>query len=235
MTMTRAQVMALLKEHRNERGIAHWAKLGDRADGLRSFGIGLTQLRKLAKQVGRSQKLARQLWESDVYDAKVLGLLIDEPKLITREQAESQVDQLNAGMLSHVFASCDATLAKSPLAAELMHDWLDSPSDIRRRCAYSLVYELSKKKKVAGMDDAFFKQRIQHIQDHIHDEEMWVREAMLAALMGIGKRDLKLNKAAIRAAKKIGPVDIDYGDTQCEPLDVVKHLSAEHLQTRLAK
>jgi hypothetical protein len=52
--------------------------------------------------------------------------------------------------------------------------------------------------------------------------------------MGIGKRNKKLNAAAIRAVKKIGPVDIDYGDdNRCEPLDVLKHLTSDYLRNRL--
>ncbi|MEO8499124.1 MAG: DNA alkylation repair protein [Planctomycetota bacterium] len=232
MTMTKTQVLALLKENQNERGIAHWKKLGSKAGKLKSFGIGLTQLRKLAKQIGRDHKLALQLWNTDVYDAKIVGLLIDDPKQVSREQAEEQVDQLNAGMLSHVFASCDATLAKTPFAFELARDWVESKDDIRRRCGYALLYELSKKNP-KGMDDAYLLGRIEHIQKAIHGEEMWVREAMNTALMGIGKRNKSLNKAAIRAAKAIGPVDIDYGDdNSCEPLDVLKHLTSDYLKSK---
>lgn len=151
MTMTKAQALALLKENQNERGIVHWKKLGSKAGKLKSFGIGLTQLRKLAKQIGRDHKLALQLWKTDVYDAKIIGLLIDDPKQVSREQAE----------------------------------------------------------------------------------EMWVREAMNTALMGIGKRNKTLNQAAIRAAKAIGPVNIDYGDdNSCEPLDVLKHLTSDYMKSK---
>ena len=92
--MTKTQVLALLKENRNERGIAHWKKREAKTSKLKSFGIGLTQLRKLAKQVGRDHKLAQQLWKSDIYDAKIIGLLIDDPKQVSREQAEEQVEGL---------------------------------------------------------------------------------------------------------------------------------------------
>lgn len=229
---TKAQVLALLKENKNERGMTYWKK---RSEGLKSFGIGLTQLRKLAKQIGKNHKLALQLWKSDVYDAKVIGLLIDEPKLVTREQAEEQVEQLNAGMLTHVFASCDATLAKTPFAFELACEWKESEDAIRRRCSYGLFYELSKlKKTIEGMDDDFFLALINQIEATIHDEEMWVRESMNGALMGIGKRNKKLNKAAIKAVKKIGPVDVDYGDdNSCEPLDVLKHLTSDYVKKKL--
>ncbi len=232
MTMTKTQVLALLKEHQNERGIEHWKKRGVKDSKLKSFGIGLTQLRKLAKQIGRDHKLALQLWSSDYYDAKVLGLLIDEPKKVTREQAEQQVEHLQGGYLAHVFSSCDATLAKTPFALELANEWMNSKDPVRRRCGYGLLYELSKK-KLKGMDDDYFLERITVIENGIHDEEMWVREAMNTALMGIGKRSQILNKAAIAAAKAIGPVDIDYGDdNSCEPLDVLKHLTSPYVMKK---
>ncbi len=232
MTMTKTQVLALLKANQNERGIEHWKK---KPRPLKSYGIGLTQLRKLAKQIGRDHKLAQQLWKSNYYDAKVIGLLIDEPKKITREQVEKQVDELDGGMLAHVFACCDATLAKSPIAFEVANEWMDGCDAIRQRCGYSLLYELSKK-KVAGMDDDYLLNRIGIIQETIHDQEMWVREAMKGALMGIGKRSKKLNKAAIRAVKAMGPVDVDYGDdNSCEPFDVLKHLTSDYLKKKFAK
>ena len=232
MAMTKAEVLALLKENRNERGIAHWKK---RPRELKSFGIGLTQLRKLAKQVGRDHALAQKLWKSDIYDVKVISLLIDDPRQLTREQAEKQVDGLNDGMLSHVFATCDATLAKAPFAFDLARDWMESKDNVRRRCGYSLIYELSKK-EVKGMDDAFCLERIDHIRNTIHEQEMWVREAMTGALLGIGKQNKKLNKAAIGAARAIGPVDVDYGDdNSCEPVDMLKHLTSDYLKQKFEK
>lgn len=233
MAMTKTQVLALLKENQNARGIEHWKQRGVKESKLKSFGIGLTQLRKFAKQIGRDHKLALQLWKSDYYDAKILGLLVDDPKQVTRDQAEEQVEELNAGMLSHVFASCDATLAKTAFAFDLAREWMDSKDPVRRRCGYGLLYELSKK-NVKGMDDQYLLDRIEFIRDHIQGEQMWVREAMNTALMGVGKRNKTLNKAAIAAAKAIGPVDIDYGDdNSCEPLDVLKHLTRPSLKERL--
>lgn len=231
--MTKNQVLALLKKNRNERGIEHWKKLGARAGKLESFGLGLTQLRKLAKQVGRDHALAQQLWKSDVYDARVIGLLIDDPKQVSREQAEKQVEELEHGMLSHVFASCDATLAKTSFAFELAGEWMESRDDMRRQCGYTLLYELSKKNP-KGMDDAYLLARIEHIHHAMGSEEMWVRMAMGTALMGIGKRNKTLNKAAVRAAKAHGPIEFDYGDgKKCEPFDVLKHLTSAALKKKL--
>tara|TARA_B100002019_G_C21078137_1_gene502400 strand:+ start:438 stop:722 length:285 start_codon:yes stop_codon:yes gene_type:complete len=77
------------------------------------FRIGLTVLRKLAKKIGRNHKLALQLWKSDFYVAKIISILIDDPKKISREQVEEQVEEMNQGHLAHVFSICNATLSKN--------------------------------------------------------------------------------------------------------------------------
>ena len=228
--MTKTEVIALLKENKNERGIAHWKKLGS---DLKSFGIGLTQLRKFGKKIGRDHKLSQQLWKSSHYDARVLGVLIDEPKKMTPEQAEAQVEDLHHGMLSHVYCSCDAPLAKTSFARELAVDWIDSKDDMRRRCGYSLLYELAKNKRDKELSDTFFTGYVNRIRETIHDEENWVRDAMNMSLLSIGKRNVKLNKATLKAARAIGPVQVDYGDNSCESPNVVEHLTKDWLQKKL--
>ena len=232
--MKKSEVMALLKGNRNERGVANWKKMGERTQGLKSFGIGLTQLRKLAKKVGRDQRLAKVLWNSDNHDAKVIGLLIDDPKQLTREQVEQQVEDVDVGSLGHVFSSCDATLAKAPFAFEVARDWMDSKDGVRRRCAYGLLYELSKDKRNPELTDEFFLGCIDRIRDTIGTEENWVRVSMGGALMGIGKRNKKLNRAAIKVAKAIGPIEYDNeSDSKCEPFEVLKHLTGDALKKKL--
>lgn len=227
--MTKSDVVALLEAHKNERGVKHWQGLGS---ALSSYGIGLTQLRKIAKIIGRNHALAQTLWRSDIYDAKVISLLIDEPKKLTVEMAERQVEELESGMLAHVFASCDATLAKAEFSVGLAVSWTVSKDAMRRRCGFLLLYELSKDKENKTLDDVFFLGYIVHIQDELQNEENWVRDAMSAALMGIGKRNRILNTAAIRAAKAIGRIEVEYGDNGCKPLDVLKHLTTNRLRSK---
>jgi len=223
--MNRIQVMSLLKANKNERGIQNWARLGPKSGKLKSYGIGLTVLRKLAKKVGRSHALAMNLWESDVYDARIIALLIDDPKVITREQVEAQVEQLEQGYLAHVFSSCDATLAKTAFVVELAQDWMRNKDPMRRQCGYGLLYEISKSKKRSAPDDDFFLKHIEHIQKSYSGEDDSVLLAMGAALMGIGKRNRRLHTAALKVAKKIGPIEVRSGESKCAPFDVVKHLT----------
>ena len=193
--MNKTQVMRLLKTNQDERGIQNWERLGPKTSNLKSYGIGLTVLRKLAKQIGRDHTLAMMLWNSDVYDAKIIALLIDDPKSITREQAEAQVERLERGYLAHVFSSCDATLAKTAFVVELADGWIRGKDPMRRRCGYGLLYEISKSKKKSAPDETFFLEHIDHIDKRFSKEVRSVLGSMGGALVGMGKRNRRLNTA----------------------------------------
>lgn len=226
--MNESEVLALLADNQNERGIANWKKFDN--SGLESFGIGLTKLRKLGKSIGRDHDLAATLWKNQVYEAKVLALLIDHPKQVTREQAEQQVEELQGGMLAHVFSSCDATLAKTSFVKDLADEWIRSDDDIRRRCGYGLLYEISKDKKKSAPDNSYFQEWIAHIDASWRKEGVTILCAMAGALMGIGKRNKELNAAAPRVARDIGPIRFD---DKCDPFDAVKHLNSDWLKKKL--
>jgi 3-methyladenine DNA glycosylase AlkD len=227
--MNKSEVLSLLKKNENKEGIKNWNEIEFGKCHYESFGIGLTVLRKLAKQIGKDHALAEDLWSSKNYDLKVISVLIDDPKLISRSQMESQVEDIDYGLLVHVFSACGAPTAKTPFIVELANDWLESPDSVRRRCAYGFIYEISKSKKKTAPDDNYFLQHINHIDQSFSKEDKSVYMSMSAALMGMGKRNLKLNQAAIKVAKNIGPIPVETGKTNCEPFDVSKHLTSEHL------
>jgi 3-methyladenine DNA glycosylase AlkD len=233
--MTVSEVLALCDAERDERGMKYWEKLGPRTAGMRSYGIGLTRLRKMAKRIGRNRDLAQALWKTDVYDARVISLLIDDPAQITRDQAERQVEELAGGMLAHVFASCDATLAKTGFMVELAESWVRSDDPVRRDCGYGLLYEASKLSGKKAPSEEFFLAHVARIAGAIHGESENVRLAMGAALMGIGKRSAALNKAALKVAQDVGPIEFTSVSGKCEPFDVAKHLITDRLKEKLGE
>ena len=230
--MTKAQVLEYLKSEQDPRGIANWKAHAEKSGGLKSYGLGLTKLRKYAKSLGRNPRLAKTLWRSNVYEMKVISLLIDDPKAISIEQAEEQVDQLQGGYLEHVFSSCDATLAKSPIVLELIERWIPSEDETRRSCGYGLLYEVSKWKKKSAPSEEEFLAHVAHIDETWKQEPLDVVMSMGGALLGIGGRTKKLNAAALKVARKIGPIEFD-PTGKCDPFDVVKNLQNKAIKTRL--
>ena len=83
------------------------------------------------------------------------------------------------------------------------------------------------------LTDQFFFDCIEGIRENFDKENTWGRMSMGGALMGIGKRNKKLNKAAVRLARKLGPIDFNDNKGKCEPFDVVKHLTSDYLKKKL--
>lgn len=233
--MNATEVLALLEAERDERGIQQWQKLDPATTGgMRSCGIGLTRLRAIAKRIGRDRALAQDLWASDLLEARMIALLVDDPAQITREQAERQVEELGGGMLAHVFSSCDATLAKASFAVELADAWVRSDDPVRRDCGYGLLYEASRLTGKKAPDEAYFLGHVARIAARIDHEPERVRLSMATALMGIGKRSATLNAAALEVARAAGPIAFTSASGKCEPFDVVKHLDNDRLRRKFA-
>ncbi|MBD3401548.1 hypothetical protein GF420_01530 [candidate division GN15 bacterium] len=226
--MTRTEAIALLRSNANQRGIDHWQKQNLTGGKWDSFGLGLTQLKKLAKQVGRDHDLALELWKEPNIDCKTLAILIDEPKLVTRAQVDEQVVDLDFWMLSHAYVS--NLLSKVPFARELADEWRDERDDVKRRCSWMLIYALASKDK--KLTDSYFAPLVEQIRSELAGEENFVRDAMNNALMAIGMRSAALHTQALAAAKEIGTVEVDYGDNSCNAVDVVKHLSGDRVKQK---
>ena len=226
--MTKEEVLKLLEKNKNERGIANWNRM--MGGKIKSYGIGLTKLKKLAKKIVKNHKLALELWALPIYDARVLSVLIEEPKEVTEEQVNRQVKDTEYWMMSYIY--CSNLLPKVPFVKEKTVEWASKKDTIQRRCGYLLLYELAKDD--SKLPDSFFLPYLSILEKNIQKEENFVKDAMNCALFGIGKRSKALNKRAIEAAKKIGKVEVDYGDNSCQAIDCLKHLTSDNLQKKLA-
>ena len=103
---------------------------------------------------------------------------------------------------------------------------------MRRRCGYGLLYEISKFTGNKAPDDAFFLGHIERISQTIDEEQSGVRLSMGNALMGMGKRNAKLNAAALAVAEAVGPIDFESASGKRDPFDVAKHLATDRLKTK---
>ena len=55
--------------------------------------------------------------------------------------------------------------------------------------------------------------------------------AMAGALQGMGMRTKKLNRVALKVAKKIGPIDFD-PNGRCDPYNVAKNLTSDYAKQK---
>ena len=75
-----------------------------------------------------------------------------------------------------------------------------------------------------GLPNTYFADYVDTIESKIHTDKNWARHAMNNALISIGVRNPVLEKRAIAAAKRIGRVEIDHGETSCKTPDAAAYI-----------
>ena len=195
----------------------------------RRLGISIPELRKIAKELGKDHKLALNLWKTGIPEALILASMVDEPEKVTEKQMEYWVKDINS------WDVCDQVCAnlfeKTPLAWKKIHDWSKREEEFVKRTAYALIACLAWHDKEA--DDMKFIKLFPVIEFGATDERNFVKKAVNWALRNIGKRNRKLNKAAINAARKIGRINSK--TARWVASDAIRELSSEAVKKRLKK
>jgi 3-methyladenine DNA glycosylase AlkD len=166
---------------------------------LQASRISAPLLHSLAKRIGRNHKLARELWDSGNYEARILATLIAEPDKVTPTLMEHWARDFDSW--SVVDSACCYLFALTDLAWDKAFAWSLRKQEFVKRAAFSLVAYLSYKDKNAS--EARFRKFLEVIEREAWDDRNFVRKAVNWALRNIGKRNANLNAAAIRTAERI--------------------------------
>jgi 3-methyladenine DNA glycosylase AlkD len=194
---------------RSRRVVRRLRASGRRANvaGMRRFGItsrrmvgvGTVELRRLARELGPDHGLARQLWDSGIFEARLLACLVDEPDRVTEPQLERCVGQLDSWALCDGW--CQDLVAKTRFAWAKAFDWSGRTEEFARRAAFAVLAKLAVHDRSAP--DARFLRFLRVIERASSDERPYVRKAVNWALRQIGKRNAPLRRAAIATARRI--------------------------------
>jgi len=195
----------------------------------RRLGVSIPDIRKMSKELGKDHKLAIQLWETGIPEARILAAMIDEPDKLSEAQMEDWVKGINSWDVCDQV--CQNLFEKSPLAWKKVTDWSKREEEFTRRTAYALLACLAWRDKDAR--DAEFIKLLPVVKRGATDERNFVKKAVNWALRNIGKRNPNLNKAAMKTAKEI--LRIDSNAARWIASDAVRELSSESVQRRLRK
>ncbi len=78
-TMECAQILQRLASRPDPHAVEGMARFGIVAKKVYG-GWSTPALKKLAREIGRDHALAQELWASEVYEARALATMIDEPR-----------------------------------------------------------------------------------------------------------------------------------------------------------
>lgn len=221
------EVLDILKSKARPDQLEGMARFGIAVEGR--LGLSVPEMRKLGKEIGKGHSLALKLWKTGFAEARIVAALIDEPDKVTDEQMEDWVKDINSWDVCDQV--CMNLFEKTPLAWKKITDWHMREEEFVKRTAFSLIACIAWHDKKTG-DNAFID-LLPIIARASTDERNYVRKAVNWALRTIGKRNLNLNRAALKAAREIRKLDSKAARWIAS--DAIRELESEAVLKRLKK
>jgi 3-methyladenine DNA glycosylase AlkD len=129
----------------------------------------------------------------------MLAAFVDEPERVTRRQMNGWAGDFdNWAVCDH---ACFHLFDRTPFAYEKARQWTKSPREFVKRAGFALMASLVLHDKKAS--DEPFLAMLPLIEQGACDGRNFVKKAVSWALRGIGRRNLKLNAAATKVAKRL--------------------------------
>src|SRR5437870_2383840 len=192
--ITSGQVIANLKQRANAQAVEGMAKFGIRP--AHALGISIPTLRKMAKEIGRNQPLALELWDSGIHEARILASMIDDPRLVSAQQMEGWVNDFDSWDVCDQV--CGNLFDKTPYAYQKAIEWCHQEKEFVRRAGFVMMAVLAVHDKKAP--DEAFASFFPLIKQYANDERNFVKKAVNWALRQIGKRNSHLRALAVECA-----------------------------------
>jgi 3-methyladenine DNA glycosylase AlkD len=175
-------------------GMARYAIPSDHA-----YGVAMKDIKALGRMLGRNQRLAVALWETGVYEARMLASFVGDPERLTAAQMERWCKDFDN------WAFCDAMsfnlFDRTPHAWTKVVQWSSRRNEFEKRTAFALLWSLTVHDRRAG--DELFEQGLALIEREAGDDRHFVKKATNMALRAIGKRNRALNSTAVMVAQRL--------------------------------
>ncbi|UCF62862.1 MAG: DNA alkylation repair protein [bacterium] len=219
------QVLDLLRAEARPENLEGMARFGMTINNR--LGVSVPIMRKIARQTKKNHPLALELWETGIAEARIVAALIAEPHQITESQMETWVKDFDSWDVCDQV--CMNLFDKVPLAWKKVLDWSKREEEFVRRAAFTLIACLAWHDKEAP--DEKFRKLLPVIEGASTDPRNFVKKSVNWALRHIGKRNLTLNKDALKTAYNIR--NIDSKTSRWIASDAIRELESPAVQKRL--
>ncbi len=189
--------LAWLKSHSTRAARDGMARYGIPSD--KAFGVAMKDMKALGKKLGRDHELAAALWDTDVYEARMVCSFVDDPAEVTPAQMDRWCrDFDNWGICDTI---CFNLFDRTPHAWTKVAQWSGKRREFEKRAAFALLWSLTVHDRHAGNEQ--FVQGLALIERAAADDRHFVKKAVNMALRAIGKRNRALNAAAAAVARRL--------------------------------
>ena len=101
------------------------------------FGVKLGDIRKLAKPLKTNHALALDLWQTEVFEARLLAILIIDPKALTVDEVTALVCANSEMQVADWLSAY--VIKKHPNKETLRAAWMQAPHPMAARAGWSAL------------------------------------------------------------------------------------------------
>ena len=229
---TATSILATLKSKGKENTRKIYSRHG--IDPNRVYGVSTADLKLIAKTIRGQQDLACQLMGTNIMDAMYLaGMVADGAKLTAAQLNEWLAAAEGLQMISEYTVPWLAV--EHPKARELALKWMKSKKEhiaAAGWCTYGGIVALQPD---AALDLAEIQSLLDLIVLQVHTAPNRVRHTMNLFVISVGGYVKPLNKQAKAAARLIGPVQVNMGETACKVPLATEYIAKIEAAGRLGK
>ncbi len=219
--------LAWLKSHSTKATLDGMARYA--IPSTNAYGVAMKDIKALGKALGTNQALAVALWDTGVYEARMLASFVGDPEQLTAAQMERWCGEFDN------WAFCDAMsfnlFDRSPHAWTKVAQWSGRRKEFEKRTAFALLWSLTVHDKTA--DDERFLEGLALIEREAADERNFVKKAVNMALRAVGKRNRALNAAAVAVARRLAASED--ATARWVGTDALRELTSAGVTKRLAR
>ncbi|MDP5280728.1 DNA alkylation repair protein [Sphingomonas sp. DG1-23] len=159
----------------------------------RVIGVAMAKIHAVAKPLGRDPALAESLWQTRVYEARMLACMVDDPATVTPERMDRwRADFDNWAVTDTV---CFKLWDRTPHAFAAIDRWATLDHEFGKRAAFVLLASCAVHRK--GTDGEYLA-RLPLIRAAAGDPRNFVRKGVNWALRAIGGKKSPPLRAAAR-------------------------------------
>ncbi|MGC1416263.1 MAG: DNA alkylation repair protein [Candidatus Acidiferrum sp.] len=210
---TLASVMAELKKKGSEKTRKIYARHG-MATG-KMFGVSVADLKVIAKTIKGQQAIACELYATGNLDAMYLaGMIADGSQMSAKGLNAWAEGAENLQMISEY--TVPWVTVENPHGRDLAVQWIKSKKEHVASSGWCSYSGLLATKPDEDLNFAEIEKLLETVVNGIKDPRNRVRYTMNGFVIAVGAYVKPLLKQAKAAARQIGAVSVDVGDTACK-------------------
>jgi 3-methyladenine DNA glycosylase AlkD len=169
----------------------------------KAYGVRMGTIQKLAKAYGKDHALATALWDTGVYEARMMAAYVGEPAKVTPAQMDRWAKQFDNWAVCDTL--CFALWDRTPHAFAKVHAWAMREDELVKRAAFALLAGVALHDK--GPNDDELATTLPLCEAAAPDARNFVKKGVSWALRTIGTRDHALHARVVALATKLAKRD----------------------------